>query len=301
MSKPETRAGFVALVGAPNAGKSTLLNALVGSKIAIVTHKVQTTRNRISGIAVRGSSQIIFIDTPGIFRDPKRKLEKAMVDAAWKGIGGADLTALIVDAKSGIDGQVRHIAEALKSQNTPAVLVINKVDKVPRPKLLALSEELNKLATFKETFMISALKGDGVADLFDYLAKAVPKGPWLYPEDQMTDVSLRFLASEITREQIFLNLHQELPYALAVETVQWQERPDGSVRIEQNILCDKEGHKAMVIGKKGAMLKKIGAAAREEMGRVFERKVHLFLFAKVSKDWLEKPFHYREIGLEFPS
>jgi len=300
MAKPETRAGFVALVGAPNAGKSTLLNALVGSKIAIVTHKVQTTRNRISGIAIRGNSQIIFIDTPGIFRDPKRRLERAMVDAAWKGISGADLTALIVDARSGIDAQVRHIAEALKSQNVPAVLVLNKVDKTERTKLLALSDALNKLATFRETFMISALNGDGVADLFDYLAGAVPAGPWLYPEDQMTDVSLRFLASEITREQIFLNLHQELPYALAVETIQWQEKPDGSVRIEQNILCDKDGHKAMVIGKGGAMLKKIGAAAREEMGRVFDRKVHLFLYAKVSKDWLEKPFHYREIGLEFP-
>ena len=300
MSTPVTRTGFVALVGAPNAGKSTLLNALVGAKIAIVTHKIQTTRNRISGITIRGNSQIIFIDTPGIFKKPKRRLERAMVDAAWKGIGGADLTALIVDAKAGITGQVRYIAETLGKQKARAVLVLNKIDKVARDKLLAQSDQLNKMAGFEETFMISALNGDGVSDLFDYLAGAAPEGPWLYPEDQMTDVSLRFLASEITREQIFLNLHQELPYALAVETVQWQERPDGSVRIEQNILCDKEGHKAMVIGKKGAMLKKIGAAARQEMGQVFDRKVHLFLFAKVSKGWLEKPFHYREIGLDFP-
>ncbi len=300
MSKPVTRTGFVALVGAPNAGKSTLLNALVGAKIAIVTHKIQTTRNRISGITIRGNSQIIFIDTPGIFKNPKRRLERAMVDAAWKGIRGADLTTLIVDAKAGITGQVRYIAETLGKQKARAVLVLNKIDKVARDKLLAQSDQLNKMAGFEETFMISALNGDGVSDLFDYLAGAAPEGPWLYPEDQMTDVSLRFLASEITREQIFLNLHQELPYALAVETVQWQERPDGSVRIEQNILCDKEGHKAMVIGKKGAMLKKIGAAARQEMGQVFDRKVHLFLFAKVSKGWLEKPFHYREIGLDFP-
>ncbi|MCH7630430.1 MAG: GTPase Era [Proteobacteria bacterium] len=300
MNTPVTRAGFVALVGAPNAGKSTLLNALVGAKIAIVTHKVQTTRNRILGITIRGPSQIIFIDTPGIFKKPKRRLERAMVDAAWKGISGADLTALMVDAKAGITGQARYIAGALKKQNVRAVLVLNKIDKVARDQLLAQSGQLNKMAEFEETFMISALKGDGVSDLFDYLSKAVPKGPWLYPEDQMTDVSLRFLASEITREQIFLNLHQELPYALAVETTRWQERRDGSVRIEQNILCDKDGHKAMVIGKKGAMLKKIGTAAREEMGQVFDRKVHLFLFVKVSKDWLEKPFHYREIGLDFP-
>ena len=300
MTTPEKSAGFVALIGAPNAGKSTLLNKLVGAKIAIVTHKVQTTRNRILGITIRGNSQIVFVDTPGIFKKPKRRLERAMVDAAWKGMGGADITALIVDAKAGIDGQVRHIAEGLNDQKTRAVLVLNKIDKADRKTLLAMSDLLNKMATFENTFMLSALNGNGVDDLFDYLAGAVPAGQWLYPEDQMTDVSLRFLASEVTREQVFLNLHQELPYAIAVETIKWEERKDGSVRIEQNILCDRDNHKAMVIGKKGAMLKKIGMTAREEMGQVFDRKVHLFLYAKVSKDWLEKPFHYREIGLDFP-
>lgn len=299
MTKADKRAGFVALIGAPNAGKSTLLNTLVGQKIAIVTHKVQTTRNRISGIAIRAASQIVFIDTPGIFRDTKRRLERAMVEAAWKGVRDADLTALLVDAKAGLGKQVQDLVEDLKKMQVRAVLVLNKVDKVKREDLLKLSADLNKKAEFLETFMVSALKGDGVGDLFDYLARAVPKGPWLYPEDQLTDIPMRFLAAEIVREQVFLNLHQELPYQMAVETVDWQEKKDGSVRIEQNILLERDGHKAMVIGKKGQMLKKIGAAARIELEKVLGRKVHLFLFAKVSPGWSERPFHYRDIGLDF--
>ncbi|MHA1544529.1 MAG: GTPase Era [Alphaproteobacteria bacterium] len=299
MTRKDTRAGFVALVGAPNAGKSTLINTLVGQKIAIVTHKVQTTRNRITGITIRGNSQIVFIDTPGIFRDTKRRLERAMVDAAWKGVRDADITALLVDAQAGLSRKVLELVEDLKKRKVRTILVLNKIDHMKREKLLAMAAELNDKGNFSETFMISALTGDGVDDLFEHLANEVPAGPWLYPEDQMTDVSQRFLAAEIVREQIFLNLHQELPYQIAVETTQWQERKDGSVRIEQNILLERDGHKAMIIGKKGQMLKKIGEAARAEMAEVFDRKVHLFLFAKVSPHWSERPFHYREIGLDF--
>ncbi len=299
MTRKDTRAGFVALIGAPNAGKSTLINTLVGQKIAIVTHKVQTTRNRITGITIRGNSQIVFIDTPGIFRDTKRRLERAMVDAAWKGVRDADITALLVDAQAGLSRKVLELVEDLKKRKVRTILVLNKIDHMKRDKLLAMAETLNEKGNFSETFMISALTGDGVGDLFDHLANEVPAGPWLYPEDQMTDVSQRFLAAEIVREQIFLNLHQELPYRIAVETTQWQERKDGSVRIEQNILLERDGHKAMIIGKKGQMLKKIGEAARAEMSEVFDRKVHLFLFVKVSPNWSERPFHYREIGLDF--
>ncbi|MEE8295664.1 MAG: GTPase Era [Sphingomonadales bacterium] len=299
MKDQGTRAGFVALVGAPNAGKSTLINTLVGQKIAIVTHKVQTTRNRITGITLRGNSQIVFIDTPGIFRDTKRRLERAMVDAAWKGVRDAEITALLVDAQAGLSRKVLDLVEDLKKRKVQAILVLNKIDHMRRDKLLAMASELNEKGDFSETFMISALTGDGVDDFFDHLAALVPGGPWLYPEDQMTDVSLRFLASEIVREQVFLNLHQEIPYQVAVETTQWQERRDGSVRIEQNILVERDGHKAMIIGKKGQMLKKIGEAARAEMTEVFGRKVHLFLFVKVSPHWSERPFHYREIGLDF--
>lgn len=299
MTGPKTRAGFVALIGAPNAGKSTLLNTLVGQKIAIVTHKVQTTRNRISGITLRGDSQIIFIDTPGIFTDTKRRLERAMVEAAWKGVGDADLTALLVDARAGLNARVMDIVEGLKTRRVKAVLVLNKIDKMKRETLLEMVQKLNDAFAFEETFLVSALTGDGVPDLFDYLAGAVPEGPWLYPKDQMTDVSQRFLAAEIVREQVFLNLHEELPYRMAVETTQWQEKGDGSVRVEMNILLEREGHKAMIIGKKGQMLKKIGAAARVEMEAALARKIHLFLFVKVSPGWSEKPFHYREIGLDF--
>jgi len=299
MTTQDTRAGFVALIGAPNAGKSTLLNALIGQKIAIVTHKVQTTRNRISGIAVRGPSQIIFIDTPGIFSDTKRRLERAMVDAAWKGVKDADITALLVDAKAGLNAKVLDILAGLKARKVRAVLVLNKIDTVKRETLLTLSAKLNGAYGFEETFMVSALNKSGVKDLFEFLAGAVPMGPWLYPEDQMTDVSSRFLASEIVREQVFLNLHQELPYQIAVETVSWEDRKDGSARVEMNILLERDSHKAMIIGKGGQMLKKIGAAARAEMETALGFKVHLFLFAKVSPGWADKPFHYREIGLDF--
>ena len=299
MTAKDTRAGFVALIGAPNAGKSTLLNALMGAKLAIVTHKVQTTRNRISGITIRDNAQIVFVDTPGIFRKTKRRLERAMVDAAWKGVRDADLAVLVVDAKKGLSGDVKFIADELKTRKIKAVLALNKVDAVKREKLLELAAALNETGAFSETFMISALTGDGVGDLFDHLAAAMPKSPWLYPEDQMTNVSERFLAAEITREQVFLNLHQELPYAITVETVAWKKKPDGSIRIEQNVICDRETHKAMVIGKKGAMLKKIGETARAGMKDAFGRDIHLFLFAKVSRGWAEKPFYYREAGLDF--
>ena len=299
MAKPDTKAGFVALIGAPNAGKSTLLNAFMGTKLAIVTHKVQTTRTRISGITIRDKSQIIFVDTPGIFLNTKHRLDRAMVDAAWKGVRDADLTVLVVDAARGPSNNVKFIIERLKEQKIPAVLALNKVDAIKREKLLALATEFDGTGAFSDIFMISALKGDGVDDLFDHIAGRLSPGPWLYPEDQMTNVSLRFLASEITREKVFLNLHQELPYAIAVETIEWKEKGDGSVRIEQNVLCDRDNHKAMVIGKKGAMLKKIGETARTDMADIFGRKVHLFLYAKVSRDWANKPYHYRDIGLDF--
>ena len=299
MDEVGTKAGFVALIGAPNAGKSTLLNAFMGAKLAIVTHKVQTTRTNISGITIRGKTQVIFVDTPGIFLDTKRRLERAMVDAAWKSVRDSDLVVLVVDAMRGPSRDVKFIIEKLKEQRIPAILALNKVDIFRREKLLELASRLNQAEAFTDTFMISALKGDGVGDLFDHISGRLPGGPWLYPEDQMTNVSMRFLASEITREKIFLNLHQELPYAIAVETIDWKEKKDGSVRIEQNILCDRENHKAMVIGKSGAVLKKIGVTARSEMAEVLGRKVHLFLFAKVSRDWPNKPHHYREIGLDF--
>ena len=299
MSNEETHCGFVALIGAPNAGKSTLLNAFVGAKVAIVTHKVQTTRTRISGMTIRNASQIIFVDTPGIFAKPKRRLERAMVETAWKVVHDSDLVVLVVDAKVGITDAVSHILEQLGKRGITTVLALNKVDKTKKPDLLTLSEKLNQDFPFEETFMISALNEGGVDDLFDHLARAVPEGSWLYPEDQMTDVSQRYLASEMTREQIFLNLHQELPYSIAVETTDWKKQADGSLRIEQNILCERENHKAMVIGKGGSMLKKVGAASRAELEKFLGRKVHLFLFVKVSPDWSERPHHYREIGLEF--
>lgn len=299
MAKANTRAGFVALIGAPNAGKSTLLNAFMGAKLAIVTHKVQTTRNRISGITVRDKTQIIFVDTPGIFLKTKRRLERAMVDAAWKGVRDADFAVLLVDAKKGLSEDVAFIVNKLKEQGTPTVLALNKIDTVKREKLLELADALNKASVFSDIFMISALNGEGVNDLFDHIANQLPEGPWLYPEDQMTTIPQRFLASEITREKVFLNLHQELPYVIAVETIDWKEKKDGSIRIEQNILCDRANHKAMVIGKQGAMLKKIGAAARAELADILGRKVHLFLFAKVSPNWADKPYHYHDIGLDF--
>lgn len=298
MSEAATRCGFVALIGAPNAGKSTLLNRLVGGKIAIVTHKVQTTRARLTGIATHGDTQLIFIDTPGIFA-PRRRLDRAMVAAAWRGVSDADIAVLLVDAQQGIDEDVERIIEGLKAAGKKAVLALNKIDLVKRESLLALAEDLNARGVVSETFMISALAGDGTDDLFDYLAGAVPEGPWHYPEDQMADVTQRVMAAEITREQVYLRLHQELPYAIAVETESWKEQKDGSVRIEQIIHVERDSQKGIVIGKGGRTLKKIGELARTEMEAVFERRVHLFLFVKVSERWAERPQLYREIGLEF--
>lgn len=306
----ETRCGFVALIGAPNAGKSTLLNQLVGAKISIVTHKVQTTRSRIRGIALHNNAQMVFVDTPGIFK-PRRRLDRAMVDAAWEGVSDGDLTVLIVDAEAYVEGgrsaaksrsleDVDRIIKGLKEANQKAILVLNKIDLMKRDNLLAIVSDLNERFAFDETFMISAEKGYGVEDLQDYLSKNLPDGPWLYPEDQMADVSLRMIASEITREKLMLRLHQELPYAMTVETEQWQEKKDGSVRIEQVIFVERDGQKGIVLGKRGETMKEIGKLAREEMQESFGRRVHLFLFVKVREKWGDDPERYRMMGLDFP-
>jgi len=310
MSTPATRAGFVAVVGAPNAGKSTLVNGLVGSKVSIVSPKVQTTRMRVIGIAMadipdtgEGASraQVILVDTPGIFRVAKRRLERAMVAAAWQGADDADLVALVVDAERGVGQETKAIAERLKDSKTPRILVLNKIDLVARETLLALTAELNAIVPFERTFMVSALKADGVGDLLAAFALAVPAGPFLYPEDQAADLPLRLLAAEVTREQVFLQLHQELPYEAAVETEKWEDRPDGSVRVEQIIHVQREGQRAIFLGKGGARIKQIGARARHELSQMLERQVHLFLHVKVSERWAEDPSHYRTIGLDYQS
>jgi GTP-binding protein Era len=293
------RCGYVAIVGAPNAGKSTLLNQLVGSKISIVTPKVQTTRARITAIAMAGEAQIVFVDTPGIF-EPKRRLERAMVAAAWEGAGDADAVVLVVDAARGIDGEVAHILEGLGAVKAPVFLALNKVDAVKRESLLALAAAFNARRKFESIFMISALSGDGVADVKAGLAAAVPEGPWLYPEDQLADISERLLAAEITREKLILRLHQELPYNLTVETESWKDQKDGSVRIEQVVYVTRENHKPIVLGKGGQAIKAIGASARQEMEKAFDRRVHLFLFVKVRENWVEDPERSRAMGLEFP-
>ena len=308
MSTPATRAGFVAVVGAPNAGKSTLVNGLVGSKVSIVSPKVQTTRMRVIGIAMadipdkgEGASraQVVLVDTPGIFRIAKRRLERAMVAAAWQGADDADLVALVVDAERGIGQETKAIAERLKDSKTPRILVLNKIDLVARETLLALTAELNAIVPFERTFMVSALKADGVGDLLAAFALAVPPGPFLYPEDQAADLPLRLLAAEVTREQVFLQLHQELPYEAAVETEKWEDRPDGSVRIEQTIHVQRDGQRAIFLGKGGARIKQIGARARHELSAMLERPVHLFLHVKVSERWADDPAHYRAIGLDY--
>lgn len=310
MSTPATRAGFVAVVGAPNAGKSTLVNELVGSKVSIVSPKVQTTRMRVIGIAMtdlpdkgEGASraQVILVDTPGIFRVAKRRLERAMVAAAWQGADDADLVALVVDAERGIGQETKAIAERLKESKTPRILVLNKIDLVARETLLSLTADLNAIVPFERTFMVSALKADGVGDLLTAFALAVPPGPFLYPEDQAADLPLRLLAAEVTREQVFLQLHQELPYEAAVETEKWEDRPDGSVRVEQIIYVQREGQRAIFLGKGGARIKQIGARARHELAQLLERPVHLFLHVKVSERWAEDPSHYRTIGLDYQS
>ncbi|MBM3599371.1 MAG: GTPase Era [Alphaproteobacteria bacterium] len=291
------RAGFVAILGAPNAGKSTLTNRLVGAKVSIVTPKVQTTRRRITGIVMAGDAQIILVDTPGIFA-PRRRLDRAMVDAAWAGARDADLVVLLVDAQRGIDDETRAIAEGLAKSERNAILALNKIDRVRRPELLALADQLNKLGKFTDIFMISAETGDGVADLRDHLARNLPEGPWLYDPEQVSDLPERFLASETTREKLFLNLHQELPYQLTVETEAWTDNADGSVRIDQVIYVQRENHKPIVLGKGGQRIKAIGAAARAELETALERRVHLFLHVKVREGWAEDPARLRAIGLE---
>jgi len=299
MSEPQERCGFVALIGAPNAGKSTLINALVGAKVAIVSRKVQTTRALVRGIALEGKTQIIFVDTPGIFA-PKRRLDRAMVTAAWGGAGDADAIALLVDAGRHIDEELEAILAKLPEIRKPKFLVLNKIDTVQKEKLLELAAKLNEKLPFDATFMISALKEHGVDTLRSKLAELMPAGPWLYPEDQVSDAPLRSLAAEITREKIFERLHDELPYQITVETDQWKEMPDGSARIEQTIFVTRDGQKKIVIGEQGRMLKSIGMAARKEIMEAAETKVHLFLFVKVRENWADDPERYREMGLEFP-
>jgi GTP-binding protein Era len=294
-----TRCGFVALIGAPNAGKSTLLNQLAGAKISIVSRKVQTTRSLVRGITLEGAAQIIFVDTPGIFA-PKRRLDRAMVTSAWGGAGDADVVALLVDARQGRTEEVDAILERLGGLVRPKILILNKIDTVEPPRLLELAAALNAALAFTDTFMISALRGHGVGTLRQKLAAMLPEGPWLYPEDQISDAPLRSLAAEITREKLFERLHDELPYQSTVETELWKDLPDGSARIEQTIYVARDGHKKIVIGEGGRTLKAIGTAARKEIMEAAEQKVHLFLFVKVRADWGDDPERYREMGLEFP-
>jgi GTPase len=295
----ETRSGFVALIGAPNAGKSTLINALVGSKVSIVSHKVQTTRTQVRGIAIAGQTQIVFVDTPGIFA-PKRRLDRAMVKSAWTGADDADAIALLVDVRKAEHEETRAILERLKAVRRPLILILNKIDTLPRDRLLPITAKLNETLPFQSTYMLSALKGEGVPGFLDGLAALMPKGPWLYPEDQISDAPLRFLAAEITREKIFERLHQELPYSSTVETEKWDSQKDGSARIEQTIYVQREAHKKIVIGAKGATIKAIGESARREISAVAEHKVHLFLFVKVRENWQDDPARYREMGLDWP-
>ena len=294
-----TRCGFVALIGAPNVGKSTLVNALVGSKVTIVSRKVQTTRALIRGIVIENNAQIILVDTPGIFL-PKRRLDRAMVSTAWSGAHDADLVCVLLDAKAGIDEEAEAILAKVASVKHEKILVINKVDLVQREKLLALAQAANERMKFARTFMIAAISGDGVDDIRTTLAEMVPPGPYLYPEDQMSDAPMRQLAAEITREKIYQKLHQELPYQSTVETDKWEERKDKSVRIEQTIFVERESQRKIVLGKGGATIKSIGADSRKELMQILDVPVHLFLFVKVRENWGDDPDRYREMGLDFP-
>jgi GTP-binding protein Era len=299
-SPPETtRSGFVALIGAPNAGKSTLLNQLVGAKVSIVTHKVQTTRAIVRGVATHGSVQIVFVDTPGIF-SPRRRLDRAMVTTAWGGAKDADLVLVLLDAERGIKGDAEAMLAALSDVRQPKVLILNKIDRVKHEKLLTLAADANAKAGFERTFMISALNGSGCGDLLDFVAERLPEGPWYYPEDQISDLPMRQLAAEITREKLYLRLHQELPYSSHVETEKWEEKKDGSVRIEQVIYVERDSQKKILLGHRGETIKAIGQAARKEIAEILEQKVHLFLFVKVRENWGDDPERYREMGLEFP-
>jgi GTP-binding protein Era len=299
MAEPGTRCGFIAIIGAPNVGKSTLVNALVGSKVAIVSHKVQTTRTPVRGIAMENGAQLIFVDTPGIFA-PKRRLDRAMVTTAWAGAHEADIVCLLADAKRGIDEETGAIVERLADVKRPRVAILNKIDLVEKPPLLTLAKDLNARVPLEATFMTSALTGDGVADLRRWLAARVPAGPWHYPEDQVSDAPLRQLAAEITREKLYGRLHQELPYQSTVETDSWKELRDGAVRIEQTIYVERDSQRKIVLGKGGATIKAIGAEARREIALAIEKPVHLFLFVKVRQGWGDDPERYREMGLEFP-
>jgi GTP-binding protein Era len=298
MSEAQTRAGFVAVIGAPNAGKSTLVNALVGQKVAIVSAKAQTTRARLMGIAIHDSAQILLVDTPGIF-EPRRRLDRAMVQAAWTGAEDADLILLVVDSAGGITGEVERAIERLQKRHHPLFVALNKVDLVKKEKLLGLSMELTERLRPDRVFMISAAQGDGVPDLKAALAEAMPEGPWLYPEDEVSDATDRMIAAELTREQIYERLHQELPYASAVETETWEDRPDGSTEIRQQILVERDSQKAIVIGKGGRRLKEIGQAAREAISEHLGRRVHLFLHVKVNPKWGEDRSLYQDMGLEW--
>jgi len=297
-NEKERRFAFIAVVGAPNAGKSTLINRLVGAKVTIVTPKVQTTRTLVRGIAIEGASQLVFVDTPGIFQ-PKRRLERAMVAAAWSGAADADSVLLLIDAEQGVSKETDHIIEGLRQAKRKTILVLNKIDRIKRESLLGLSAQLNESGIFTETFMISALKGDGVEDLLHHLAVSAPKGPWMFPQDQISDLPSRLLAAEITREKLFLQLRQELPYALAVTTESFKEREEGDIRIEQVILVQRPSQKAIVLGEGGSRIKDVGSAARHELEELFATRVHLFLHVKVRKDWLDNPEHYRELGLDY--
>ena len=293
------RCGFVALIGAPNVGKSTLINALVGAKVSIVTPKVQTTRSLIRGIAIEGDAQLIFVDTPGIF-SPRRRLDRAMVGTAWGSMQDADLVALLIDSRRGLKEDDEKILQGLGEIRPPKVLVLNKIDLVDKLALLTLTGEANQHASFAATFMISALSGDGVPDLKRWLAAHAPAGPWLYPPDQISDAPLRQLAAEITREKLYLRLHQELPYQSTIETEVWKELKDGAVRIEQTLYVERESQRKIVLGKGGQTLKAIGTAARAEIAAAIEQPVHLFLHVKVREGWADDPERYRAMGLEFP-
>lgn len=296
--KSATRSGFIALVGAPNAGKSTLLNQLVGTKVSIVTHKVQTTRAIVRGIVIHENAQIVFIDTPGIFK-PKKRLDRAMVTTAWGGAKDGDITFVLIDAQAGLNENNVALLDSLVDFHRPKVLILNKIDTVSPPKLLELTEQINERVKFEQTFMISALRGYGCKDILNYLAKTLPEGPWYYPEDQISDMPMRQLAAEITREKLYLRLHDEIPYSSTVETERWEERKDNSVKIEQVIFVERESQKKIILGAKGATIKAIGQAARKEISEILEQNVHLFLFVKVRENWGDDPERYREMGLDF--
>ncbi|WP_434617829.1 GTPase Era [Tabrizicola sp. M-4] len=301
MTDQDTRAGFVALIGEPNAGKSTLLNRMVGAKVSIVTHKVQTTRARIRGVCMEGQSQIVFVDTPGLFR-PRRRLDRAMVAAAWGGAADADIIVLLVEAHRGLTEGVQAIIDNLKDKIPSTAIValaVNKIDKVKAETLLALTAKLNEAFPFAKTFLISAERGYGVDDLREWLAAEIPAGPWFYPEDQIADLPMRMIAAEMTREKLTLRLHEELPYQLTVETEKWEDRPDGSTRIDQVVYVARDGHKGIVLGAKGETIKAIGQQARAEIATFLDRPVHLFLTVKVRPNWLEEAERYSEMGLDF--